>query len=243
MSLNNWKKPEIHEALCAMYLRLNGYFTSGLVVHSPEWGKNRTEIDCLAVRHPNHIQPDRGIGHSPFLALRDGQIDLLICEVKSNPDEVAFNERLWSDLGVLESILQWTGILSNNDIPRVADQLRPILREGLNAVLARDGVLEANIRVRGLLCCPPATEAELPRGWCLLSPEILRYANECFNPTVRRKRCSTRYSFNLWGNWLAPLVEYFKSLRAGTTPSLEALYDYLMCHEPLTVKTKRPAIL
>ena len=228
MALNSWTKPEIHEALGVLYLRLNGYFTTGLVVHSPEWGNSRTEIDCLAVRHPNHFQPDRRIGSSPFLRLRDNFIDLLICEVKSKPDEVSFNDRLWSDPDVLTNVLQWAGIFSNNEIPQVADQLRPILRDGLNADFAQDGVIATNdIRVRGLLCCPPATKDELPKGWCLLGEEILRYANECFNPTPVRDSCSTRYSFNLWGGWLAPLVSYIKSLRPNETPSLEALYAYL----------------
>jgi hypothetical protein len=227
MIQNNWSKPKIFEALCVLYLRLNGYFTTGLIVHSPEWGKNYTEIDCLAVHHPNHIQPDRGIEPSPFLALRNDRIDLLICEVKSIPDEVAFNERLWSDPVVVERILQWAGIISNHDIPRVVEQLRQVLREGLKAISAKDGVLTKDTRVRGLLCCPAATIAELPHGWCLLGPEILRYANECLNPTVKRETCSTRYDFILWGSCLNPIVAYFKSLEPGTSPSLEELYRHL----------------
>lgn len=167
------------------------------------------------------------VGPSPFLSLRDGRVDLLICEVKSVPAELAFNQRLQSDPKVLESVLQWAGVFGSQEIPRVADQLLPILRRGLNAPEPQDGVLGADVRVRGLLCCPPATETELPRGWCLLGPEILRYANECFNPAVPRDACSTRYNFNLWGRWLAPLVEYFKSVQPGATPSLEALYRYL----------------
>ncbi len=227
MAQDNWTKPKVNEALCALYLRLNGYFTTGLIVHSPEWGKNYTEMDCLAVRHPNHIQPDRKIDPSPFLALFDDRIDLLICETKSVPDEVAFNERLWSEPVVLERVLQWAGIMSNGDIPRVSEQLRPILREGLCAENARNGVLAAGIRVRGLLCCPPATKEELPNGWCLLGSEMLNYANECFNPTVRRDTCSTRYNFNLWGSYLAPIVDYFKNLETEAAPSLANLYKYL----------------
>jgi hypothetical protein len=227
MTQNAWTKPRIHEALCTLYLRLNGYFTTGLIVHSPEWGNNCTEIDCLAVRHPNHIQPDRQIGPAPFLVLRDDCIDLLICETKGVPDEVAFNERLWSDPVVLERVLQWAGIVSNSEIPRVCEQLRPMLREGLNARHAQTGVLTTGVKIRGLLCCPPATETDLPNGWCLLGSEILRYANECFNPTVRRDTCSTRYNFNLWGNHLTPIVDYLKNIKAGTASSLDDLYKHL----------------
>jgi len=226
-NLNSWTKPKINEALCTLYLRLNGYFTTGLIVHSPEWGNNYTEIDCLAVHHPNHIQPDRRIGPSPFLALIDDRIDLLICEVKSKPCEVAFNERLWSDPVVVERVLQWAGIFSNIEIPQVVEQLRPILQEGLNATYTPNGVLTARIRIRGLLCCPPATRADLPNGWCLFGSEILYYANECFNPTIRRDTCSTRYNFDLWGSCLAPIVDYFKHLDSEVAPSLENLYKHL----------------
>ncbi len=227
MGDTSWRKPEVNEALVALYLRLNGYFTTGLVVHAPEWGQNRTEIDCLAVRHPNHMEPERGVGPSPFLVLRDGRVDLLICEVKSDPTEVAFNERLWTEPGVLEGVLQWAGVFGTQEVPRVANQLRPILKEGLDATRAQDGIVTNDVRARGLLCCPPATEAELPRGWCLRGSEILRYASECFNPPERRDTCSTRYNFHLWGSWLAPLVEYFKGLQPGAKPSLDKLYDYL----------------
>jgi hypothetical protein len=227
MAQNNWTKPTVNEALCALYLRLNGYFTTGLIVHSPEWGNNYTEIDCLAVRHPNHIQPDRQIGPAPFLAIFDDRVDLLICETKSVPTEVAFNKRLWSEPVVLERVLQWAGILPNGDIPRVTEQLRPLLHEGLNARNAKHGVLAAEIRVRGLLCCPPATEEEIPTGWCLIGSEILRYANECFNPTIRRDTCSTRYDFKLWGSFLAPIVDFLKNQQPGTVPPLEDLYEHL----------------
>lgn len=44
------KQSDIDEALVTLYLRLNGYFTSGLVVHSPIHGQATTEVDCLAIR-------------------------------------------------------------------------------------------------------------------------------------------------------------------------------------------------
>ncbi|MDZ4339400.1 MAG: hypothetical protein U1B94_04185 [candidate division NC10 bacterium] len=224
MADKHWTTAEVHEALVVLYLRLNGYFTSGLVVHAPEWGQSRTEIDCLAVRHPNHIQPDRGIGPAAFLGLRDDRVDLLVCEVKSVAAEVAFNERLRADPSVLESVLRWAGVIGNSEVPRVADQLLPILREGRESPRAGDGVTANGVRVRGLLCCPAATQADLPTGWCLLGPEILTYANECFNPAVPREPCSTRYNFKLWGRWLAPLVEYFKSVKVGEAPTLDGIY-------------------
>ncbi len=38
-------KSNFYEILTMLYLRLNGYFTTGLILHSPEWGQAETEID------------------------------------------------------------------------------------------------------------------------------------------------------------------------------------------------------
>jgi hypothetical protein len=224
MNSSGWTKAQVNEALVALYLRLNGYFTSGLVVHSDTWGFNRTEIDCLAVRLPNHAQPDTGIGPAPFLHPRSDRLDLLICEVKSSPESLAFNEKLRDEIGVLEDVLRWAGVFDPSDVQKVADSLRPILKDGLRSKLAHLGIQESRVRVRGLLCCPPAENAELSDGWCLFGPEILRYAKECFNPDRRRSTCSTRYNLQLWGSWLGPIVEYFKELRKGEEPSVDSLY-------------------
>jgi hypothetical protein len=224
-----WTAPEINEALLVLYLRLNGYFTTGLIVQAPEWGQTRTEIDCVAVRFPNHIQPDRDVEPAPFLELRNDRIDHLICEAKSVPAEAVFNRRIRSEPEVLEKVLQWAGVFEHHEIPRVADRLRPILSSGLEALRSQDGVITGNARVRGLLCCPPAASSDLRKGWCLTGDEILRYANLCFNPPERRNPSSTRYNFNLWGSWLGPVVRYFKDLN-GSNPSLHALYQTLGVH-------------
>lgn len=72
-----WTKPEVNEALATLYLRLNGYFTTGLILHSPDWGENRTELDCVAIRHPNHSQPERGVESSAFLDSTRRRLGLL----------------------------------------------------------------------------------------------------------------------------------------------------------------------
>lgn len=226
MTAGRWKRSEVHEALVVLYLRLNGYFTTGLVVHAPEWGHNRTEIDCLAIRHSHHAQPEREIAGSQFLALREGDVDLLICEVKSCAAELSFNERL-KDQGVLESVLKWASIFSEKDETGVADQVRSLLRCGVSVEEAREGVLEAGVRVRGLLCCPPCRETEVAGIWCLLGSEILSFAVDCLSPPERRMGCSTRYNFRLWGSWLAPIVEYIKGAGRQGDVTLDGLYGYL----------------
>ena len=48
-------KSDIQDTLVSLYLRLNGYFVSGFIVHASS-GVG-TEIDVLAVRFPQHEEP------------------------------------------------------------------------------------------------------------------------------------------------------------------------------------------
>lgn len=137
MTGNQWRKSEVNEALAVLYLRLAGYFTTGLVVQAPEWGQNRTEIDCLAIRHPHHEQPERGVSPPPFLALRKGEVDLLVCEVKSLASELTFNERLRNDREVLGSVLRWAGVFSDGTVREMVERLLPLLQQGVPAQTAR----------------------------------------------------------------------------------------------------------
>ncbi len=221
-----WRKPEIHEALATLYLRLNGYFTTGLIVHSPDWGANRTETDCLAVREQHHCQPERGIETSEFLATSSGEVDLVICEVKSVPEE-RFNESLRNDPETIRSLLRWAGLFDERQVCSVAERLQPLFDAGVDLATARNGVLEGRCRVRALLSCPPASEQDCQGRWCLVGSEILRFADECFSPAERRPACSTRYNFRQWGYALAPIVQYFKLSAGGDPSTLEGLYAHL----------------
>lgn len=44
-------KSDIQETLVLLYLRLNGYFGTGFIVHAPQ--RNKTEMDVLAIRLPS----------------------------------------------------------------------------------------------------------------------------------------------------------------------------------------------
>ena len=160
-----WTRTAVHEALAALYLRLNGYFTTGLVLPSPEWGESRTEVDCFAVRHPEHSQPERGVESSKFLAIGKGEVDVIICEVKSRPEDLIFNEPLRTDLEAVRALLRWAGVFSENEVISVADRLQPLLHGGLAIETVRSGVLEGRCRVRPLLCCPPCSQGDCADRW------------------------------------------------------------------------------
>jgi hypothetical protein len=218
-------KSDIHELLAQLYLRMNGYFTTGFIVHSPEWGQARTEVDCLAVRHSHHCQPERQVGSSEFLGAIEGEVDLILCEVKSDPGTIGFNKALREDGSALASVLQWSGLISEQRLDSVVDRVLPLLRDDVSADCAKAGVLEGMVRVRPLTCCPPATVEDTKR-WCLLGDEIFQFLEKCFNPAERRDTCSTRYNFQQWGYPFELIVRYIKDVDGsrGTRANLEDLY-------------------
>lgn len=97
------------EVLPMLYLRLNGFFATGLILHSAKRGLDRGDVDCLAVRHPYHDQSERGVETDPFLAVGP-QTEILICEVKSSPESLSFNKPLRTDPSVSRDALRWAGL-------------------------------------------------------------------------------------------------------------------------------------
>ena len=151
---------------------------------------------------------------------------MIICEVKSNPEQIAFNEPMRTNPEAIQALLRWAGIFDEKQVIAVADSLQPLLQDNVEIELSLCGVKEGDYRIRGLLCCPPALGQICEDRWCLVGSEIFRFANQCFNPPKRRTTCSTRYNFQQWGYALAPIVEYFKD-EEGNDPTLDGLYKHL----------------
>ncbi|WP_148045501.1 hypothetical protein [Salinisphaera orenii] len=214
-------KSDVDESLTQLYLRLNGYFTTGFIVHSTEWGQARTEVDCLAVRHPYYSEPERQIGPSEFLGMNQDEVDLILCEVKSDPQMIGFNRALKEDSAALASILRRSGLFPEKCLTEVIARLHPLLQDEAKEDCAKTGIVEANARIRPLLCCPSATDRDSQR-WCLKGSEILHFLSKCFNPDEPRDSCSSRYNFQQWGRQFEPIVRHIKQNATGA--SLSGLY-------------------
>src|ERR1051326_8904767 len=74
-------------------------------------------------------------------------------------------------------------------------------------------------RLRPLLYCA-TTEVQCANQCCLVGTEIFRFIDECFNPSVKRHSCLTRYNFLQWGYAFTPLIEYFKNIAGQGTSNL-----------------------
>lgn len=232
-----WKPPTIpqtQEALVQLYLRLNGYLTTGFIVHSIEGDK--AQVDALAVRHPHNAEPERVIEPSRFLDPSTSVVDVLICEVKSHPNDFAFNEGLREDVDALTTVLRWVGVFREPELTKAIEGVRPLLTPDCAPEVARSGFVSEGIRVRALLCAP-AVAADATAGvWFLPREEILTFVRDCL--TGRRAQSGTRYNFSHWGPWFEPLVRYFKDLDTQSEPELDELYQ---CTGAIPIKDPSPA--
>ncbi len=220
------KRSRLQENLLSLYLRLNGYFVTGFIVHSAEWGKNRAEIDALAVRHPHNSEPERLIKPSPYLEVSTEFTDLLICEVKSQGQQLQFNEALRETPNALISVLRWGGLFDEQEILELAHQLLPLLqpsaepRQDIPCIIG-----PRNTRIRAILCSPERWLKRNNQPWFIHGSEIFDFAHSCFCPEKPRNSCSTQYDFEAWGEVYEPIVKFIKE--KGRQNMMKELYQYL----------------
>ncbi|PYR18826.1 MAG: hypothetical protein DMF94_18490 [Acidobacteria bacterium] len=141
---------DLPEAVTALYLRLNGFFTSGLVLHSETKGLAKSDIDCLAVWHPFHDQSEREVDTDPFLEL-GARRELLLCEIKSSNAALSFNEPLRTDPTALDSVLRWSGLVPPAQINETVERLLPHLQDGTTIDEVKAGIEVGDVRIRALL--------------------------------------------------------------------------------------------
>lgn len=207
-----------------MYLRLNGFFVTGFIVHSSKPGKNITEVDTLAIRHPYNCEPEREIGTSPFLETSNEFIDILICEVKSRGQPLQFNASIRNCVSAVESILRWVGLFEVQLVGNIAPQVQSIFNDTGQSIPT---FISEKIRIRAILCSPEHNNKHRNQRWFLYGNEIFSYIWQCFCPPKSRCNCATRYDFGLWGEEYEPIVRYFKERQQTTPGTISDLYSYL----------------
>jgi hypothetical protein len=216
-------KAEVQESLVTLYLRLNGYFTSGFIVHSPIHGRNRTEVDVLAVRFPFNAEPARGVGSDDELGTSNNSVEFIIGEVKSRGQQLRFNAGLRCSRDAVDSVLQWCGHFSDDERPGLTDSVMKILEPQAAGDRAPSANGPRATRVRAVLFSPERAQRRNNQPWFVPGSTIFAYIWRCLRPPVPRDACATTYDFGAWGRELEPIVEYFKDQNrpiAGGLPEL-----------------------
>jgi hypothetical protein len=220
-------KGQVQEALVTLYLRLNGFFTSGFIVHSPTHGRNRTEVDIIAVRFPLNAEPARGVGTDEELGTSDAVLDFVIGEVKSHGQQLRFNEGLRCSREAVESLVQWCGYYTDGERPGVTDSVLKLLEPQVASQNAPTAMGPRSSRIRAILFSPERNARRQNQPWFVTGPTIFAYVWKCLRPGEPRPWCATTYDFGAWGRELQPIVEYFKNENRQEAGSLLDLCRHL----------------
>jgi len=208
-----------------LYLRLNGYFVSGFIVHAPGQG-NLTQVDVLAVRFPNNSEPERAIRTSAYLQTSESLIDFLICEVKGGKGIPNFNEALKENDEAVGSILRWMGAFTNEEIQTLIEPVKQLLSfSGQNSDEFPTHACPRQHRIRAVLFAPDRANPIEGEPRYISGDEIVKYIGDCLHPVEPRSHCSVRYDFGLWGD-LEPIVKVFKE--APSQPSVNEICNKLL---------------
>ena len=220
-------KAEVQESLATLYLRLNGYFTSGFIVHSPVPGRNKTELDVLAVRFPLSAEPVRGVDIADELDKWDKGVDFIIGEVKSRGEPLQFNEGLRCSREAVSTILHWWGYFTEEERQALIEPVAEILTPRPGAASAPTVIGPRNVRVRAMLFSPETNVRRDNQAWFIPGPPIFAFVWQCLRPSAPRPASATTYDFGRWGRELEPIVRYFKDEARHEAGGFPDLLTYL----------------
>lgn len=219
---------QIQEQLVSLYLRLNGFFVTSFIVHSPTHGRFATEVDALALRMPLHAEPERMIATDPLLDLSDQYTELCLCEVKSKNQALQFNKAQYKNQDAIATILRWAELFRSEEVADLAKLLAVAMAPKSQTYRSPPTVIGPRyVRIRGLSFSPERNESRREnQPWFVSGPDVFQYIRSCLCPPVPRPSCATRYDVHAWGEH-EQVVRYFKSRQADEPLSMQSLYAYM----------------
>ena len=183
---------------------MNGYFQTGLISHSGNWGDVGTDVDRIGIRFPSHSQTERGVNCSKKLMIPEKSIDIVIAEVKSK--KLSFNDTLKKEGNRAKvhwnQILTGVGLFKSPEIDLLIPKLIDVVKKDGLSRNNRFEIIKHNnefgeITIRPILFAIEMVEKAKKKLW-VNGDEIIEFIWECFCPVEKRCDSSTRYDFNLW---------------------------------------------
>lgn len=224
MKLNN-----LQEELVKLFLRLNGYFTTGLIIHSSTHGRIDAEIDVVSVRFPNHEQEDRIVGSCDYLQIPKDTIDILIVEVKSGTAKKQFNASIRNNKEVIDKAIGWIGVFSAEERSLLIKEMEVLLKpkevsspEHFQTLLV--DTKRGKVSVRFIVVGMDSGEPKNNQSRHVSGQLMINYIWQCLRPTQIRETCSTTYNLEMWGPSIQPIVEYFKDHSRNAPGTMEDFY-------------------
>ncbi len=206
-------KSEIQENLVSLYLRLNGYLSSGFILQSDRKGI-KGQIDIIAIRFKYHRQDNAGHNSSPYIEIPQTNIDIIVGEVKSKGQKLRFNDSLINKDNIL-CMFQWIGIVPDNKINDAVDEFFKLVNSPNSNLKTLKSIRPIKSDFGSVAIRP-----------MLFSPERINHHNEdkfvhwteiddflwtCLCPPKDRIDCVVRYDFESWGTGLRNIVKAYKT--------------------------------
>jgi hypothetical protein len=223
-------KSDVQETLALLYLRLNGYFATGFIVHASH--RNKTEMDALAVRFPRHCEPEREIQCCPRLVVPPDRIDFIVGEVKGGSKNANFNSRFREDPYAIRSALNRFGAFDEPEIDSVCKRipavLNPIKIRNAGSIPTVLPLCDDKAQLRFVLFAPDLQRRDRETRPYIFGEDLIKYVWSCFRPEQRRRRSDDKYNYELWGPQFVPMVQYFKDRNKTSHGTIDDLYATLM---------------
>ena len=229
--MENKQKSVIQESLVKLYLRLNGYFTTGFIIHSNQKEIN-SEIDNISVRFPLHHQNDTEHNSSNFLNVSKN-IDIIISEVKSKGVKLQFNKSLYEKNCNQNwyKLLSWIGVFNSSQIEMISSEMIRLIKPVQNSKLKDFRVIEniqtdfGLVNLRAILFSPEKisnNSSDKIINWT----EINDFIWFCLCPNEERINCGTEYDLTAWGSEFEYIIEVYKSRKKeqNKLKNIEELY-------------------
>lgn len=225
-------RSDVQETLASLYLRLNGYFVSGFIVHAND--RTRTEVDVLAVRFPKHQEPEREIQCCPRISIPANHVDFIVGEVKGGHGPVNFNVRFRDNPGSIRTVLRRFGAFEDPEVERVTAAVPALLDPTYLLKAASfpamdvatspqpDIIVPAKLRF-----VPFAAEQDRPKDRArpyLFADDLIHFVWQCFRPEQQRPLCDDGYNYELWGPQFTTMVQHFKDPARQSPGTVADLY-------------------
>lgn len=227
--LANMTRSNLQEKLVALYLRLNGYTTTGLILHSPNESEVEGEIDLIGVRFSGHKQPDRIIDSANEIEIpTDSAIDIIIGEVKGGKNKLQFNESLRLHSHRTKKLFQWLGFCPDDKLDElIKDFMLTIQTKAVQKLEPFPKVRIDNISIRPILFAPDRLLQRDNQPHFINGSQMIDYCWNCFRPETRRETCETNYiAINNWGEQFERLVGYFKNYNLQSPGKITDIYNH-----------------
>lgn len=218
-------KSDIQETLVSLYLRLNGYFVSGFIVHASRGAA--TEVDIIAVRFRNHREPQREVPCCPYLRIPPDCTDFIIGEVKGGRHNINFNSRFRTDQSAIRAVLERIGAFASGEIERLSREVPRVLEPEKvrnSKSFPSFAVCDGAAQLRFILFAPDQLRKEDDDRPYVFGSDLLAYARDCFRPKQQRVLCDVHYNYDLWGPQFTEIVRYFKDPSQSFHGGMRELY-------------------